>query len=374
MAPAQGVAAVSWGEGRIDRFWIGPEGDLLHAAFAGGSWLPTESLGGSLAGTPGVTAWAVDQLEVFAVFPDGELWNRFWDGASWHAWESLGGELEPAAGAAASSWSADRLDVWATGRDGRTWHRWWDGTRWVDWEQLAQLDPRRPSLCRGLLALAMATRLGLIAAGRHVAPAAPAGPGLVIEEPLAGVVRTFADAVVVTRPESADDRVGDPDEHVVHRIAHVAVPEPDAVGGRNELEPLLGTECPVDLVDRGLRGPLLVGDRVGDLPERRPRREDPIQGFAALAVLAGPDDPLSLAGHAVLDEPVGGDVDRCQSVDVCTVLELVGVQEVERGFQGDRGVDMVRSGRPMSLCVLHHITTVQRLTGYAQEGNLRVTS
>jgi hypothetical protein len=131
-----GIAAVSWGEDRIDRFWVGPEGDLLHAAFDGARWLETESLGGTPASTPGVTAWAIDELQVFAVFPDGELWNRYWDGARWHAWESLGGALDPGAGAAASSWSADRIDVWAIGVDGRTWHRFWDGARWVDWEQL----------------------------------------------------------------------------------------------------------------------------------------------------------------------------------------------------------------------------------------------
>ena len=131
-----GVAAVSWEPGRIDRFWIGAEGDLRHQAFDRGAWGKVESLGGEPRGTPGVTAWAVDQLEVFCVFPDGQLWDRYWDGVSWHAWESLGGELDPAVGAAASSWGPDRLDVWARGRDGRTWHRWWDGTRWVEWEQL----------------------------------------------------------------------------------------------------------------------------------------------------------------------------------------------------------------------------------------------
>jgi len=85
------IAAVSWGEARIDRFWIGPEGDLLHAVFDGAGWLETES---------------------------------------------LGGDLDPSAGAAASSWSAVRIDVWAVGTDGRTWHRFWDGSRWVEWEQL----------------------------------------------------------------------------------------------------------------------------------------------------------------------------------------------------------------------------------------------
>ncbi len=68
-------------------------------AFEADSWGDVESLGGTLASGPAVTAWAVDQMQVFAVFPDGELWNRYWDGASWHPWESLGGELagDPAA-------------------------------------------------------------------------------------------------------------------------------------------------------------------------------------------------------------------------------------------------------------------------------------
>jgi len=88
-APA-GVAVASWGDGRIDLFWVGSEGDLLHRVSDGGTWRETESLGGTPASTPGATAWAVDQLQVFAVFPDGELWNRYWDGTAWHPWESLG--------------------------------------------------------------------------------------------------------------------------------------------------------------------------------------------------------------------------------------------------------------------------------------------
>jgi hypothetical protein len=129
------VAAVSWGPGRIDHFWVAGE-VLWHRTFSAGTWSPPESLGGTLASSPAVTAWAADQMEVFAVFPDGALWNRYWDGTSWHAWESLGGELETGATPAASSWGPDRLDVFAAGRDGTTWHRWWDGTRWVDWERL----------------------------------------------------------------------------------------------------------------------------------------------------------------------------------------------------------------------------------------------
>jgi hypothetical protein len=129
------LAAVSWGPGRIDRFWV-EGGALWHQAFDGAAWDEPESLGGMPASPPAVTAWAAGRMEVFAVFPDGELWNRYWDGTAWHPWESLGGELAVGPATAASSWGDDRLDVFAAGVDGRTWHRWWDGTRWVPWEQL----------------------------------------------------------------------------------------------------------------------------------------------------------------------------------------------------------------------------------------------
>jgi hypothetical protein len=131
-----GVAAVSRGPGRIDLFWVDFDGALIHQPMVDGTRGEPESLGGTLASAPAVTAWGDGLMEVFAVMPDGELWNRYWDGVAWHHWESLGGELETGTTPAASSWGADRLDVFARGRDGMTWHRWWDGTRWVDWERL----------------------------------------------------------------------------------------------------------------------------------------------------------------------------------------------------------------------------------------------
>jgi hypothetical protein len=121
--------------GRIDLFWRDGHGALWTRTWREPSgWGPDETLGGTLASAPAVTAWAADQWEVFAIFPDGELWDRYWDGERWHAWESLGGHLTGTP--AATSSGPDRLDVFAPGQDGRLWHRWWDGTRWVDWEQL----------------------------------------------------------------------------------------------------------------------------------------------------------------------------------------------------------------------------------------------
>ena len=129
----QGLTAVSWGSGRIDLFWMGPDRDLMHRMWSeAGGWSADESLGGELAAPAAVTAWAENEMEVFAVFSDGQLWDRYWDGAAWHSWETLGGEL--AGQPAASSWGADRIDVFAPGRDGRLWHRWWNGAEWVPWE------------------------------------------------------------------------------------------------------------------------------------------------------------------------------------------------------------------------------------------------
>ena len=136
-----GVAAASRGPGRIDLFWVDFDGVLIHQAFRDGVWADAESLGGTLASAPSVTAWGDEEMEVFAVMPDGELWDRYWDGEAWHAWESLGGELDGRSAPAASSWGADRLDVFARGLDGTVWHRWWDGARWVDWERLPAHPP-----------------------------------------------------------------------------------------------------------------------------------------------------------------------------------------------------------------------------------------
>jgi len=136
----KGIAAASWGPGRLDLFWVDEDRALWHRAWVAGAWVEPEPLGGELASAPAVTAWAEGQMEVFAVMDDGELWDRYWDGAAWHAWESLGGELDGSATPTASSWGADRLDVYARGRDGAIWHRWWDGSHWVPWER-AESDP-----------------------------------------------------------------------------------------------------------------------------------------------------------------------------------------------------------------------------------------
>ncbi len=129
-----GVAAVARPGGRLDRFWVGPERELLHATLRDGAWTEPESLDGLLASVPAITTWGDEPMEVFAIFDDGQLWDRYWDGTDWHPWESLEGELQAGSIPAAAAAGPDRLDVIALGRNGRTWHRWWDGSRWVPWE------------------------------------------------------------------------------------------------------------------------------------------------------------------------------------------------------------------------------------------------
>ena len=131
----RGLAATTWGPGRLDLFWVDDDRALWHSAQAAGAWTEPESLGGELASGPTVVAWAEGEMEVFAVMDDGELWNRYWDHSYWHAWESLGGELDGSATPSASSSGPDRLDVFGRGRDGAIWHRWWDGLHWVPWER-----------------------------------------------------------------------------------------------------------------------------------------------------------------------------------------------------------------------------------------------
>ncbi|HEV2006023.1 MAG TPA: hypothetical protein VGQ85_05350, partial [Candidatus Limnocylindrales bacterium] len=54
----RGVAAASWGPGRVDLFWVDGDRALWHRAWTAGAWQAAEALGGLLASSPAVTAWA----------------------------------------------------------------------------------------------------------------------------------------------------------------------------------------------------------------------------------------------------------------------------------------------------------------------------
>ena len=131
----EGTAAVSWGDDRIDLFWVGAD-RRAHPSVVPGRRLGRARIPRR---DPRIGARG-DRLGRRPAPGLRHLPRR-------RALEPLlGRRLVACAGnrsaassrgtPAASSWSADRIDVWAPGRDGMTWHRWWDGTRWVDWERL----------------------------------------------------------------------------------------------------------------------------------------------------------------------------------------------------------------------------------------------
>ena len=66
MNGAIGTAAVSWGPDRIDLFWVGQDGALMHRVREGDGWLEAESLGGTVVSAPAVTAWAERVLDLAA--------------------------------------------------------------------------------------------------------------------------------------------------------------------------------------------------------------------------------------------------------------------------------------------------------------------
>ena len=137
-------AVASWGEGRLDVFGTSVGGTLLHQAFDAG-WRPAprtwESLGGNSLGEPAVVAWGPNRLDVFVIAGTGRMLHKAWAGEwlpSPTGWEDLGGSLTGRP--AAVSWEPGRIDVFAVGTDGALQHKAWDGVAWrpspSDWADL----------------------------------------------------------------------------------------------------------------------------------------------------------------------------------------------------------------------------------------------
>ena len=140
-ASSSGPAVASWGDGRLDVFVRGVDGQLWHRWFDG-EWRGWEPLGGVLASGPAVASWGGGRLDVFVRGVDGQLWHRWFDG-EWRGWEPLGGVL--ASGPAVASWGGGRLDVFVRGVDGQLWHRWFDG-EWRGWEPLGGVLASGPAV------------------------------------------------------------------------------------------------------------------------------------------------------------------------------------------------------------------------------------
>ena len=152
----------------------------------------------------------------------------------------------------------------------------------------------------------------------------------------------------------AHERIGQAGQGVIDRVADVAVVHVDAIPRGDQLDDLAGMESPVHGVERGgIRGALL-GDRIGDLAQRRSHGMDPGELFRASRRLGGhlltPALRALVVDDPTLDEPGEGGIERRQPIDretlldVVGVLHVVGVHEVERALQRDV-VSVVRVGR-----------------------------
>ena len=127
-----GVAAASWGAGRLDVFTTKVDSGVYHKVFDGSRWSEWEPLGGTASSAPTAVAWSAGRLDLFVRGTDNALYHKWYDGR-WSGWEWLGGAL--ASGPAVASWAAGRLDVFARGTDNTLQHKWYDG-RWSSWESL----------------------------------------------------------------------------------------------------------------------------------------------------------------------------------------------------------------------------------------------
>ncbi len=158
---ASGIAAASWGPGRLDVFAAGPGGELLHRYRVGsGPWLPSGTweahdpppagpldgeLGeGGIRLDPAAVSWGgpTQRIDVFVTAPDDlapsqdVVWWKRWDGVAWSGWQKTGAPSVPpavdasragspsesAAGISApavASRGPGLLDVFVRGQDGQ---------------------------------------------------------------------------------------------------------------------------------------------------------------------------------------------------------------------------------------------------------------
>ena len=137
------------------------------------------------------------------------------------------------------------------------------------------------------------------------------------------------------------ERVGQARQGIVDGIADMAMVDADTVRRRDELDDLAGVQRAIDGLERTDARGALLGDRIGDLAQRRrgpdgcaSARRVPAAGLGAS--LRSRSLSTLEVDHAAIDEPVERRIQRRESVHRETILEVVGVQEVERALERTR--------------------------------------
>ena len=239
---------------------------------------------------------------------------------------------------------------------------------------LAALGARRRSPARSWPG-PVAGGLGAVAAGRHVAPAPPAGARGVVEDPAARVVVADPDALGVAggqlRTSGSARRA---------RASSIGSPTwrwstRDAVGRRDELDDLAGVERAVD-GRRARRRAARAARRSHGRPRAAPRGRAWMRASsraAAAGSLGGLGARRSAPSTWMTPRSTNQVERRVERRQIRSTgkpsSSVVGVQEVEGALERrrrERGSDRRRESADWSLS----LTTLYRLTGYAQGGTV----
>lgn len=168
---ASAPAVASWGHDRLDIFAVNARHMMVHKAWTGTAWWPAhpdweyvggestygKNLDGVFRGPPAVASWGPDRLDIFALNSDGMMLHKAWTGSAWWpsqiGWEPMGKGIFTSPPTVVS-WGPNRLDIFGIGTDYAMYHRAWTGSAWwpspTEWEHLG-VPPQPPGVTAHVL-------------------------------------------------------------------------------------------------------------------------------------------------------------------------------------------------------------------------------
>lgn len=137
MEISTGCTVTTWGNGRLDLFIRGSNGELIHkcTSSSGGWGTGWENLGGTFQGTPSAAAWANRRLDIVVRGMNDTLWIRSYDGSKWLPWVDLGGD-PMASSPSLTTTGEGRLECVARAPNGQVMWRSFSYGAWGDWTLL----------------------------------------------------------------------------------------------------------------------------------------------------------------------------------------------------------------------------------------------
>lgn len=114
-----GPDPVTSGNGVLDVFWQGSDGNLWHVWYVGGAWYGPQSLGmGPLGGAPQAVSSQTNVIDVFWRGTDNGLWHAWYVGGTWAGPQELVGAGSLASDPSAVSDASGTIQVFYKGTDG----------------------------------------------------------------------------------------------------------------------------------------------------------------------------------------------------------------------------------------------------------------